>query len=268
MTTRILYLNKDAPSPAGLPTSAEFRLVSPGGIRLNADNVIIDTGKIDRFVNLVDGVTYGTNNNNNNQEVATVVNVNGVNVAQFDPTLATVPTGYTMQNFGFAGLNTHQYAFAALWKVTDAFAGGKPREIISTASSSASSQRATLREDASGVLQARAQRTTADANTIVSINAPVRMGGWASAAAVFDFANNLVTIHDLLGTESVSGAIAGTPGAAPTDVAAYRLGYLNLLAESFVGQMADYVHLPYAPTGPRLLALRMHMQARAADLAS
>lgn len=267
MTTRILHLNKDAAAPVGLPTSAKFRLLPPSGIRLDADHVTIASGKVNEFVNMINGQLYGANSN---MDIATVMAVNGVNVAQFDPTLAVTPTGYTMQNFGFGGLNTGQYTFAAMWKVTDAFAGGKTRENISVAYLTTTTvQRATLREDASGIPQARAQRTTAAAAAVVSIAEPVRIGGWLAAAAVFDWTNNLVTIHDLLGTESVSAAVAGTSGTAPSDISAYRLGWLGAATnDQFVGQLADYVHLPYVPTASDLLALRLHMQARANDLAA
>ncbi|MER8924329.1 hypothetical protein [Mesorhizobium sp. M0859] len=267
MTTRILYLNKNATSPVGLPTSARFRLVAPGGIRLDADHVTIAAGKVDEFVNMVDGGLYGANSN---QDIATVVAVNGANVARFNPALAATPTGYTMGNFGFGGLNTGQYTMAGLWKVTDAFAGGKVRETIAAAYLTGTAlTRAVLREDATGVPQGRAQRTGADAATVVALTNPVRIGGWTAAAVTFDWTNNLVTIYDLLGAEVVSGTIAGTSGAAPTDISAYRLGYIATANnDMFAGDLADYVHLPYVPTAPELLALKMHMQARANDLAS
>ncbi|TIL94804.1 MAG: hypothetical protein E5Y73_09730 [Mesorhizobium sp.] len=266
MTTRILHLNNDAAAPVGLISSARFRLVPPGGIRLNADNVTIASGMIDEFVNMIGGQLYGATSN---QNCATVEAVNGVNVATFDKTLVVAPTGYTMGTFGFGGLNTGQYTFAALWKVTDGFLPAKPREIIAQASLATTSNRAMLREDASGALQARALRTTAGTVTIVSIPDPVRVDGWCAAAAVFDWTNDLVTIHDLLGTESVSAAILGTSGAAPSDISAYRLGYYTNTEDSwFNGKLADYHHLPYVPTASDLLALRLHMQARAADLAA
>lgn len=264
MTTRILHLNKDAASPSGLPTSARFRLVPPGGIRLDADHVTIASGKVNEFVNLVDGGLYGANGN---LDIATIVNVNGVNIARFDPTLAVSPAGYTMQNFGFGGLNTGQYTFAALWKVTDAFAGGKAREIISAAFTGTSG-RAALREDAAGIPQARAQRTASDTLAVASLTTPVRIAGYCAAAAVFDWTNNLLTIHDLLGTESASVPITGTPGAAPSDISSYRLGYFAAANEAFVGDLAYYGHWPYVPTGPELLAARMHCRAVATDLAS
>lgn len=263
MTTRITHLNKAAAAPPGLPTIARFRLVPPGGIRLNADSVTIEAGEVNEFVNMIDGGLYGAPSN---QNYAVVEAINGVNVAKFDPTLAVTPTGYSMNTLGFGALNTGQYTFAAMWKVTDAFVGAKPRENIAHAFNGISS-RAALREDASGAPQARAQRTASDALTIVSIFTPVRIGGWVAAAGVFDWTNDTVTIHDLLGTESVSAAIAGTPGAAPSDINAYRLGYFASATERFVGQLADYIHLPYVPTAPELKALKMHMQARAADLA-
>ncbi|TIM53145.1 hypothetical protein [Mesorhizobium sp.] len=259
-------MNKDAAAPAGLPLSSRFRFISAGGIRLNADNVTIAAGRVNEFVNMINGQLYGANSN---QDYATVEAVNGVNVATFDKTLVVTPTGYTMQNFGFGGLNTGQYAFAALWKVTDGFLPAKPREIIASASLGNTSQRATMREDVSGVMQARAQRTTAAASVIVSIFDPVRIDGWCAAAAVFDWANDLVTIHDLLGTETASAAIPGTSGAAPTDVSSYRVGYYASTEDTwFNGKLADYMHLPYVPNAHDLLALRLHMQARANDLAS
>lgn len=262
--TRILYLNKDAASPPGLPTSARFRLVPPGGIRLDADHVTIAAGRVNEFVNMIDGGLYGANGN---LDIATVVAVNGVNIARFDPTSQVSPAGYNMQNFGFGGLNTGQYTFAALWKVTDAFVG-KARENIAAAFNGASSGRAALREDAAGIPQARAQRTTADVLAVASIADPVRIAGYCGAAAVFDWTNNLVTIHDLLGTESASTPITGTPGAAPSDINSYRLGYFAAANEAFMGDLADFLHLPYVPTAPELLALRMHMQARALNLAA
>ncbi|RWD33945.1 MAG: hypothetical protein EOS34_17425 [Mesorhizobium sp.] len=263
MTTRILHLNKDAASPPGLPTSARFRLVPPGGIRLDADHVTIASGKVNEFVNMVDGGLYGANGN---LDIATIVNVNGVNIARFDPTLAVSPAGYNMQNFGFGGLNTGQYTFAALWKVTDGFSG-KAREIISAAFNGTSG-RAALREDAAGIPQARAQRTAADTLAVASISTPVRIAGYCAAAAVFDWTNNLVTIHDLLGTASASAAITGTPGAAPSDINAYRLGYFASATEAFVGDLAYYGQWPYAPTGAELLAARLHCRAVATDLAA
>ncbi|MER8439298.1 hypothetical protein NKH36_03020 [Mesorhizobium sp. M1312] len=264
MSTRQTHLNKDAIAPTGLPTLARFRLVPPGGVRLNADSVTIEAGEVNEFVNMIDGGLYGAPSNMN---YAIVEAVNGVNVAKFDPTLAATPTGYSLNNLGFGALNTGQYTFAGLWKVTDAFVGAKPREILAAAFNGASG-RAALREDASGAPQARAQRTASDAVTIVSIFSPVRIGGWVAAAGVYDWTNNLVTIHDLLGTESVSAAITGTPGAAPSDINAYRLGYFASATERFVGQLADYIHLPYIPSDPELMALKIHMQARATDLAA
>ncbi|MER9443881.1 hypothetical protein NKI79_21340 [Mesorhizobium sp. M0340] len=267
MTTRILHLNKDAAAPAGLPTSERFRLIPTGGIRLDADHVTIAAGRVNEFVNVINGQLYGANSN---QDYAVVENVNGVNVATFDKTLVVAPTGYTMGTaFGFGGLNTGQYTFAALWKVTDGFLPAKQREYIAQASLGTTSNRAALREDASGAMQARALRATGGTVTIVSIFSPVRIDGWCAAAGVFDWTNNLVTIHDLLGTESVSAAILGTSGAAPSDISAYRLGYyVNTEDSWFNGHLADYFHLPYAPTRGELLPLKMHMQARATDLAS
>lgn len=266
MTTRVNHLSTDAAAPAGFPTVDRFRLVPTGGIRLHADSVQIASGRIDNFVNVINGQTYGANADMN---YAVVEAVNGVNVAKFDPTLVATPTGYSLQNFGFGGLNTGQYTFAALWKVTDAFVGGKLREIIGAAYNGATTVgRAAIREDASGALQARAQRTTADAAAIASIATPTRIGGWCAAAAVFDWTNNLVTVHDLLGDESVGVAIAGASGVAPSDISAYRIGYYSSATERFVGQLADYVQLPYVPSVPELKALKLHMQARATDLAA
>lgn len=263
MTTRLLYLNKNAAAPAGLPTSKQFRFMAPGGARLNADNVTIEDGKINEFINMVDGGLYGAPSNAN---YAVVETINGVKVARFDPTLTPGGgVGYSLNNLGMGAVNAGQYSFAALWKVTDGFPA-KPREIIAAAFV-ALEARAALREDDSGVPEARAQRATGAPITILSIPTPVRIGGWIAAAADFDWTNDTLTIHDLLGSTSVSGAIGGTAGAAPSDINTHRIGYFAATNERFVGYLADHKFMAYLQKGPLLTALRLHMRARATKLA-
>ncbi|RWB94998.1 MULTISPECIES: hypothetical protein [unclassified Mesorhizobium] len=132
--------------------------------------------------------------------------VNGLNVAKFDPTLTASAVGYSLNNLGFGALNTGQYSFAALWKVTNGFPS-KARENIAVAFVGTEA-RAVLREDDSGVPEARVQRATDNTVTIVSIPTPVRIGGWVAAAADYHWTNDTVTIHDLLGSTSVSGSSA------------------------------------------------------------
>lgn len=262
--SRIIKLDSTAASPANLPTSARFRLVDPAGLRIDADHVTIASGRVNEFVDLVDGTLYGANSN---MDIATVVAVNGVNIARFDPTSMATPTGYTMQNFGFANLNaTPRFTFAALWKVTDAFVGSKVRETIAIAAQGTLT-RAGLRADAGGSVSFRVSRDNADPTSIVTIPAPTLIDGWMAAAGYADLPNNRAWLFDLLGDQEFSTTINGTSGANLAGIDNYRLGHLAT-ADRFGGDLADYIHLPGELTSHDLLALRLHMRARATNLAA
>lgn len=277
MTTREIKLNPSASAPSGGLSAARLMLQSSGGVRVAGnDNV---TGgspvRITSFSDIISTDTYARDTSS----YAIELTVNGLVVAEFtgDTISPTNPYGYVLPVALVDGVAA--FTMAALWRIptsTWASATGGHQWLFaaSDAANASGGSNASFRQYEDGSVQAVARRSAAGSSNTLTVPQLTSVGDWNAVAVVFDFTNDTLTIHDLLSAAPVPESTeitVGTSGAVSADCDEYRLGYLSTPATPnsvrFYGDLADFLHIPFAIGSLDVLALRAHTQARAATLA-
>lgn len=259
--TRIFKLNPEAADPTGGITTDRLLLRTTGGARIDpafARMGVSNTALVAALTDPISGVEYAPAG----FAYVTRQVINGVPVADFSDTESTGASGG--HSLPAALANTSAFTQVAIWKI-DSFFQSYGQHIMH-ARAGDTENRAMLFQSPTGLVLARAIRSdgTLARADLISQN----VGGYYAAAAVFDMANDTLTLYDLIGGGSVSVEIDGTSGASHSDVSVYRVGHATTLSQRFLGLLADALHLPYAAGAADITALQLHARARVNKLAA